>query len=245
MMFKILIVGGPVEYYIDRCLKSVALQSYTNWEAQVVLDPFKDKSVEKALNWQNDQIKVHVNRSRLTALPNLIKASEMLHPSDDDVLITLDADDWLYDINALGIVASYYERNPELLLTHGSWSGYPNPNANTNNAPYTEEEFKGNIRKLPWRASHLRTFKHKLWRRVKDEDLRFSDGSYYESAWDLAMMWPMLEMATFSRVKFIPEKLYVYNMENPCNDAKMRLRQQMYYTDYLARKAPYGRMETY
>jgi len=243
-MLKILIVGGPVEYYIERCLKSLVLQFHTDWEAQVVLDPFKDRSVEKALNWQSDKLRVHVNRERQTALPNLIKAAEMLHPSDEDILVTLDADDWLYDVNTLAIVAQYYQKNPELLLTHGSWVGFPNVKVQTNNAPYTKEEFSGNIRKIWWRASHLRTFKYKLWKHVKDEDLRDERGCYYESAWDLAMMWPMLEMAGYDRIKFIPEKLYVYNMENPCNDAKMRVRQQMFYTEYIARKAPYGYLET-
>jgi glycosyltransferase involved in cell wall biosynthesis len=242
-MIKVLVVGGPVEHYIERCLKSLALQMHTDWEAQVVLDPFKDLSYEKALVWQSDQIKVHINPTRLTALPNLIMAAEMLHPADDDILVTLDADDWLYDINSLSIVASYYQRFPELLLTHGSWEAYPFPQSKTNNAPYTEEEFKGNIRKLPWRASHLRTFKQKLWKKVKDEDLRDERGNYYESAWDLAMMWPMLEMAGFSRVKFIPEKLLIYNMENPSGDTKLRVKQQMYYTDYLARKTPYECLE--
>lgn len=244
-MLKILIIGGPVEQYIDKCLNSVMLQNYNNWEAQVVLDPFNDKSYEKALSWQNDKIKVHKNNSRLTALPNLLLATKLLNPFDDDVLITLDADDWLYDSNSLSIVNSYYEKYPNLLLTHGSWEGYPFPNVNTNNAPYTEEEFKANIRKYPWRASHLRTFKYKLWKLVKDEDLRDEHGLYYESAWDLAMMWPMLEMAGYERVKFIPEKLLVYNMENPNGDSILRVKQQMYYTDYLARKDPYERLEIY
>lgn len=244
-MFKILIIGGPVEHYIDRCLKSLAIQNFTDWEAQVVLDPFNDNSYNKALTWQNNKLKVHKNPVRLTALPNLLLSVSMLEPKDDDILVTLDADDWFYDANALSIVASYYHRYPELLLTHGSWVAYPFPNANTNNAPYTQEEFKGNIRKLPWRASHLRTFKYKLWRRIKDNDLRDERGAYFESAWDLAIMWPMLEMAGFDRVKFIPEKLLVYNMENPSSDSKLRVKQQMYFTDYIARKTPYERMENY
>jgi hypothetical protein len=169
----------------------------------------------------------------------------MLCPFDEDIMVTLDADDWLHNSDVFSIVKSYYDKYPDILLTHGSWVGYPFPNATTNNAPYTEEEFKGNIRKIPWRASHLRTFKYKLWKKVKDEDLRDGQGNYYESAWDLAMMWPMLEMAGFSRVKFIPEKLLVYNMENPNGDTRLRVRQQMYYTDYLARKTPYERVEKF
>lgn len=244
-MFKILIVGGPVEFYIERCLKSLAIQDYSNWEAQVVLDPFKDKSYEKAAEWQNNNIKVTRNPIRLTALPNFLKAIELLKPNDEDVIVTLDADDWFYDTNVLSIVASYYQRYPDLLVTHGSWVPYPFLNARTNNMPYTEDDFKNGIRKVAWRASHLRTFKYKIWKHVKDEDLRDERGLYYESAWDLAMMWPMLEMAGYDRVRFIPEKLYIYNMENPCSDSKLRLNQQMFYTDYIARKTPYERMENF
>ena len=244
-MIKILIVGGPVEHYIDRCLKSLSTQTFSDWEAQVVLDPFEDKSYEKALMWQNNKIKVMRNPTRLTALPNFLLATKLLNPSDEDIIVTLDADDWFFDANALSIVDSYYHMYPNLLITHGSWVPYPFPNANTNNAPYTEQEFKDNIIKVPWRASHLRTFKHKLWRRVRDEDLRDERGNYYESAWDLAMMWPMLEMSGYDRVKFIPEKLYMYNMENPNGDSKIRVKQQMYYTNYLARKQPYERLEEF
>lgn len=236
---KILIVGGPVERYIDRCLSSISKQHYNNWEAQVVLDPYGDKSIELAQKWISDKIHLHVNNEKLFAIPNLLKAAELLKPKDNDILITVDADDWLLEDKALDIIVQYYERFPSLLLTHGSWVPYPLIPRNTNNAPYERVHFETNIRRYDWRASHLRTFKYILWKNIKDEDLRDQNGDYFQSAWDLALMWPMLEMATYDRVKFVPELLYVYNMENPASDTRLRIYQQMFYSNYIAQKIPY------
>jgi hypothetical protein len=55
----------------------------------------------------------------------------------------------------------------------------------------------------------------------------------------------MLEMAGFDRVKFIPEKLYVYNMENPCSDSRLRINQQIAYAKYIAGMKPYSRVKTF
>jgi len=38
-----------------------------------------------------------------------------------------------------------------------------------------------------------------------------ADGSYYKGATDLAVMYPMIEMAGIDRIKFIDDILYVYN----------------------------------
>jgi glycosyltransferase involved in cell wall biosynthesis len=238
-MFKIAVVGWNVEKYIDKCLGSLVNQKFKDWEVQVIIDPSSDKSFETAIKWQRDKIKIHQNNTRVYALGNIISAINMLNPSDEDIIVTVDGDDWLIDSNSLEIVQGYYNRFPDTWVTHGSWVPYPNPSANTNNAPYSEYEFNNNIRKFSWRASHLRTFKYKIWKLIKDNDFRDEQGCYYKSAWDLAIMWPILEMSTYKRVKFIQEKLYMYNQETPYSDGIIRLKEQMYLTDYIARMKPY------
>ena len=85
----------------------------------------------------------------------------------------------------------------------------------------------GDFRKDPhWRASHLRTFKHKLASQLHEEDLIDEDGQYYEMTWDQALMFPMMEMAR-ERIKFISDILYVYNDENPINDHKVDRQKQI------------------
>jgi len=238
-MYKIIIIGGPAENYIQRCLNSIINQDLEDWEACVVLDPVGDGTYEKAKEFSSDKIKVILNEERMFALPNIIRCVKELNPSDEDVLVTVDADDWLEGPSALTKLDDYYKRNPELLVTHGSWQQFPNRDEITNNGAYSEIDFRKGIRKVPFRASHLRTFKYKLWKRIKEEDLKGPDGKFYPSAWDLSFMWPLLEMAGIKRVQYIPEVLYNYNQETPFNDAKVRLEEQCRLTDYQAGLTPY------
>jgi glycosyltransferase involved in cell wall biosynthesis len=238
-MYKIIIVGGPAENYIERCLNSIVNQSLTNWEAAVVLDPVGDKTYEKAVNFRSPKIKVVRNEKQMFALPNILKSIALLEPSDEDVLVTVDADDWLEGPNALATLDGYYQREPNLLVTHGSWQSYPNQGAITNNGAYSELDFKVGIRKVGFRASHLRTFKYKLWKRIKEDDLKDENGNFYPSAWDLSFMWPLIEMAGVHRVRFIPEVLYSYNQETPFNDAKVRLEEQCRLTTVQSLLPPY------
>lgn len=242
-MFKVLIVGAYAEGYIKKCITSLNIQECTDWEAQVVLDPVEnDKSYEIAKEFESDRIHVFKNDQRMYAIPNLLKSANMLNCSDEDILVTLDADDWFFGHKTLSIVKRYYEENPELLLTHGSWVSYPDHNQVTNNYPYT---FDVGIRKIDRRASHLRTMKYKVWKRIQEKDLQDPRGGFFKVTWDLALMWPAIEMAGLHRIKFIPETLYVYNEETPFNDKKKQLLEQMMLTDYIAAQKPYEYVENF
>lgn len=244
-MLKIVVIGGYAEKYVSRCLESLCSQTETDWEAQVVLDPIGDKTYENSLRFSSDKIKIKLNDTRQYGLHNIVDGIKLLNPKDDDIIVTIDADDWLYTKESLGIVKDKYAQNSEILVTHGSWVGYPNESCPTNNWAYSLSDFEKGIRKVDWRASHLRTFKYKIWKYVDDLDLRDYSGQYYKVSWDLALMWPMVEMAGFNRVLFIPEKIYVYNLETPFNDFKTELREQCSNSRYLASLKPYQRREAF
>jgi len=179
------------------------------------------------------------------AIPNIIKCIELLKPSEDDILITLDADDWFSSNQVLSTLNRYYTENPELLVTYCSWVSYPDPNSPTNCHPYTQEDFNTTLRHKDWRGTHLRTFKYKVWKHIKDEDLRGYDGKYLQTAWDIAIMLPILEMAGFSRSKYIPEKLYTYNQETPHNDYKLYALQSIRDAEYVMGKPAYQYKESF
>lgn len=245
-MFKVPIVGAFAEKYIGRCLTTICFQEHTDWEAQVILDPVPgDRSYEEALKFQSEKFHIKKNEDRKYATANLLEAVKLLNCDDEDILVLIDADDWLTHRYVFTIIQSYYDRNPDLLVTHGSWISYPSMSEQHNNGSYSEEDFSKGIRKVDWRASHVRTMKYKVWRNIKDEDLRGPDGQYFRVSWDLAMMWPAIEMAGKSRVAYIPEILYVYNEETPHNDKKRHLLDQMILTDYIAAKRPYEYRETF
>lgn len=247
MMFRIVVIGWKIGKYIERCLRSVINQECKEWTACVVLDPSEDDSFDIAhrISKEDSRIKLLYNDSQKFATANIIRSIDEQSCQDDDIIVTLDGDDWFSDNKTLDIVKSYYVRCPSLLVTHGSWVSYPDPLAKNNNAPYSVEDWQKGIRRVNWRASHLRTFKYKVWKHVNKEDLKGPDGLYARVAWDLAIMFPMLELSGYNRVKFIPELLYTYNQETPFNDSKMRLREQMQYADYFAAKTPYMYKETF
>lgn len=239
MTFKVVVLCGQAEKYISFCLDSYLRQSYQNWTAQIMVDPMGDKTYEIAKSYESDKVSVHLNERRCFALGNTIEGIKLLEPDNDDVIITMDGDDWLNGTDALDIISQAYFENPDLLLTHGSWTAWPDPNVPENNEPYTRLEFQKNIRKARWKASQLRTFKYKLWKYIKDEDFRDGYDQYFTAAGDCAYMWPMMEMAGYDRIKFIPERIYVYNQENPHGDSIANVLPQMYFTDYIAAKPPY------
>jgi hypothetical protein len=84
-----------------------------------------------------------------------------------------------------------------------------------------------------------------VWKFVEERDLKDINGKFFKVAWDMAMMWPMLEMAGYHRALFISEPLYVYNMETLFNDFKLRVKEQMFYSDYIAAMKPYSYRENF
>jgi len=243
-MFKIIIVGGPAEDYVERCLQSV-LRLPEYFQAQVVLDPVGDKTYEQAKKYECDRLKVHLNAQRMYAFPNILKCIELLKPSDDDILVTLDADDWFYSDQVLSILTKYYTENPELLVTYCSWVSYPDAKQPTNCRPYTKDDFSTTLRHKDWRGTHLRTLKYKVWKHIKDDAFRNHNGEYLRTAWDIAFMLPALEMAGYHRSKYLTEKLYVYNQEIPTNDYKIHAEESSRDAEYIMCKPAYKYREIF
>jgi glycosyltransferase involved in cell wall biosynthesis len=238
-MFKIAVVGGYAEQYVDRCLGSILVQDRLDWDCQVVLDPVGDRSLAVARPYERSNLKIRMNAKRQFNVRNFLDAFALLNPADDDILVQIDADDWLATGQVFSLVKSRYDAEPRLLLTHGSWVSFPKPNVVSNNGAYSAAEFDRGVRMAPFRASHLRTMKHRLWKSIDDADLRDDRGDYASIAGDVAMMFPALEMAGFDRVRFIRDILYVYNQETPHNDGKQRRAEQERMAAFFRSKKPY------
>jgi len=161
--------------------------------------------------------------------------------NDDDVIVTIDGDDWLKHDRVFETVDCAYREN-EIMLTFGSHEHYPSGEFGLNNGCPPEETVEfARYRLTRWMYSHLRTFKYLLWKNIRDEDLRDENGAYYSMTWDLAFMLPMLEMAG-KQIMHIPEVLYVYNMETPFNDHKKDSARQQHYDRLIRSKPIYSRL---
>ena len=104
---------------------------------------------------------------------------------------------------------------------------------------YPDEIIKNNLfRTDQWRASHLRTFKTKLWKELDLEDLKDINGEYYKTAYDQALMLPLLEISG-GRFKFVDRIMHTYNRENPLNVDKTKQKMQFETAKEIRRKKPY------
>lgn len=87
--------------------------------------------------------------------------------------------------------------------------------------PYSEDDKRKNrYRDVPQKIAHLRTFKAKLFLKIKVEDLKDLNGEWYTSTYDEVICLPMLEMSC-GRNMYIDEYFYLYNFGLGTNDLQV------------------------
>jgi len=216
--FHIIVPTYNSERFIAQCLQSAISQDYSNYQVILVDDCSTDHTLEIADKYPINIIHNIVHSG--SAVANLKKAVTEIK-SPDDIIVCLDGDDYLYDNKVLSHLDSVY--HPDVWLTYGqniSLSG----KLDRISMPLTDiHTWKwGGSRTISlhtweyrtyglWHTSHLRTFRKGLFDRVKDEDLRYSDGEYFRTCCDVCVMYPMIEMAGDKHIFYVDKILYVYN----------------------------------
>ena len=161
---------------------------------------------------------------------------------NDDIVVVVDGDDWLKHPNVLKDLNQYYE-NENVWMTYGQYIRHPDGQVGMC-APVSKTTLnQANFRSKKWMYSHLRTFYAGLFKRVKLEDLLF-EGTFFDTTYDLAIMYPMLEMAR-EHAYFTQDISYVYNYENPLNDAKLRLKEQEKIEGYIRGLQKYPKLNVH
>lgn len=239
--FIIIVPFYNVEKWIKTTIQSIKNQTYQNFEVYFSDDCSSDNSKNLIKPFiDNNKFFLIENEKRRLALSNICNAIKIADPNDEDIIVNLDGDDWFSCSNALEIVNSYYQ--DDTMLTYGNYIHYPDGFIPSNVINYSEDIIKkSDYRKDIWRASALRTFKYLLWKNIKEEDLKDQTGNYYEMAWDLAYMFPMLEMAD-DRWKCVKEIIYCYNLLNPINDHKKDRDKQIFLDLQIRNKKKYVRL---
>ena len=122
MTLRLIINCGPCEDFIGRSIDSVRSQSMANWKAYVTVDPCGDDTFMLAVKASSGDVRfeIHRNTVRRFSLPNQIAAIRRMNAAPEDVIISLDGDDWFATDDALRIIADTYERE-DCWLTYGSW----------------------------------------------------------------------------------------------------------------------------
>jgi len=221
--------------WIAKCLVSIAeQQSPWSWRCVVIDDASDDGSPEIVQSFidqfrESDSLGSFAfvrNQERVGALTNIVNGFVFLEASRNplDVLMIVDGDDWLYGPHVFSAIASTYQER-HCWMTWGGLVSWP---VGLYDAPrqFDDDVVNGSsYRRSSWQTSHLRTFQSHLWYSIKDADLRGQDNLYYSVTWDMALMFPMLEMAG-PRAMPVDQLLYSYNCSNPISDHIVRREMQ-------------------
>jgi len=225
---KIIVPFYNVEKWIKKCVKSIILQNVQDYECYFIDDMSTDKTVNiiEEMTEKDSRFKVIKNTEKKYALQNIYEAIRNSGNDPEDIIVTLDGDDFFATKNVLTKLTQVYN-DYKCLMTYGSYIEYPSMQKGTFCRQIPESIIKNNhYRESSWLSSHLRTFKRTLWNEIDVSDLKDDNGKFYRMTWDMAFMFPMLEMAGPLAIH-IPDILYVYNRENPINDDKVNHRLQI------------------
>lgn len=219
--------------------------NYKDWTAVYIDDNSEDGTGDAVKQYIQEcgyehKISVVKNKQRQGALYNIYRA---VHDCDDDkIIVTCDGDDWFAHDKALWRINMAYQ-NPNVWLTYGQFVEHPQGKVGFCES-FPEEIIKNNMyRSYKWITSHVRTYYAGLFKKIKMEDLMI-DGKFFPMTWDLAFMFPMLEMAA-GRCAFIGDILYVYNQTNPLNDFRVSASLQKKYDIHIRKKTKYRPIESW
>lgn len=186
------------------------------------------------------------NKKRSLAMANLYRA--IWSCNDNEIIITLDGDDWFshnYVLNRLNEI--YQDTN--IWLTYGSFEECPKSSQHIiqywqtlggtlGNRPISPEVIeKNNFRSFIGCTGQLRTFYAWLFKQIKLEDLMYQS-NFLPMTYDIGIMIPMHEMAA-GKFEYILETLYIHNIDTPLNDHKVDAKLQSNLEIMLRNKPKY------
>lgn len=230
--------------FLETCVNTLMSQKYDNFKVLFVDDCSTDGSFDK-LPHDNEKAVIIKNETRKTALENIHDAI-VNHCDPDDIVVLVDGDDWLPNKNVLSYINDFYNQNDcWIMYGQANWTDGRRGFA----SEYSAEEFK-NIRKTPFRVSHLRTFRAGLYQKIKEQDSDFScmkdsSGGFYKMTYDVAIMFPILEMAGVEKVAFNDTILYIYNRNNPISDDRVNQQMQWDIHTEISNKPTFNKIEKY
>jgi len=249
--FVIVIPFYNAEKYIEKCLMSAFTQRYSDYKVVIVNDASTDNS-DKVIS---DLIQTFtitceyeyiVNENRMGAMYNQ-QWAVFNHCDPDDIVVQLDGDDWLVNKKVLTFIDSFYEDN-DCWMMYGQAKYL---SGREGNAKEYESELEFNKKRNPgarFYVSHIRTFKAFTFHEILNQDPDLScfkeeDGTWYSMTCDVAMMYPIMEICGYDKIKYNEKVLYIYNDSNPIQDFRLDLRHQERIHRDILQKKPFKQLD--
>lgn len=249
----IIMTGYNNREYVEDSLYSVLDQDYDNYCVVYIDDCSTDgsqKIIRQVLHEHSEggRVTVVFNETRKGKLANLYFAIHAL--SDDDLVVEVDGDDYLYDENVLITLSTVYQTTGALVV-HGSYDNCMYDKTVTSlpvlaqPTPWWVKRWSL-FRDYPWIYSGLRSYNAGLFKQIRREDLCTKHPlfapNFFPVGHDAAMFYPMLEMAG-ERVAFIPQPLIQRNIDSPINDYKVHpLEVRVALREEIAQASRYSRL---
>ena len=194
--------------HLEDLISSISEQRNENWEHVIIDDMSTDGSYELAVQLTADDPRFTVikNKQKKYALDNVVTSARNYQNSSKVVIANIDADDALCNENTVDLLLQTYE-DPEIdtVWTAHTWdingmniSGEMSSNVN----PY----------QVPWRTSHLKTWRATTLLGVDDENFKDLDGNWFRRGYDQALYLPLLYLS--HKRKFIKEICYLYRINS-------------------------------
>lgn len=239
--------------FLAECVRSICAQEY---EGDIELFLLDDASTDGAMGQlaaettareiaTNTRLRIHRHRSdarrgMMANLHDILRAggSDDCGFDDDDVIAIVDGDDYLVGTRVFGVINSLYDGGA--LVTYGQYVYSDGRRGHCER--YPAYEF-ARLRRSPWRASHLKTFKYKVMRAFFAHDpeaaaLKDANGEFFRIDGDFALMLPLLELAGFKRVAFNSTVVYGYRRHANNDDALPSGRKAQLATEVVIRCKP-------
>lgn len=200
-------------------LDSVIKQNYSNYRILYCDDASPDATcdaVDQYIKTNQLENKTHLLKQYINQKQGAGRFICYQYTFDDEILIMLDGDDWLYDDNVLNVLNDVYKEK-NILCSYGSYHVSENNILSNFILPskcFSEDEKTNKTYRYSdvWACDHLRTGYAKLFKNVKLMDIIF-EKKFCIVKTDCADMYPVLEMAGILH-HLIKQPLYIYNKDN-------------------------------
>jgi len=197
----IIIPNYNYEHTIDKCLTSIAKQTYKNYEVIFVDDMSTDSSVLKALSF-NKKMNIKIIQLKQKRLNGGARNEAYLHLSPDvDYIYYVDSDDWLFDETALEKINRKLQSKPDVLFV--GMASFKNNKLSTCFIPRYKDKYEA---MQGWSGSCGKVIKKNLATR---QECLYNEGTLKEDKNQHCKI--CIYMNNF---KLLQEPVYVWNQQN-------------------------------
>jgi len=212
--FVFLIPAYNCEKEIKQTLMSIFSQSYDNWRIILIDDVSTDETTRVAkelVNLLNHSGRTSFVRrqEKYGEVRNTVEEIKFI--ADREVVVRLDAGDWLTDNDTLFYLNNVYkEHKPAVCWTAQRW-------AYTSYGISKQMSLQSNqsVYEHPWVSSHLKTFRAAALKKVNPKNFYDDEGNWIMIACDQAIFLPMMHLAIKDKqpLVFLPLVCYHYNID--------------------------------